>query len=534
MSTHGAASLLLHVFLFSSIGCVQDREVVHTVTPQPTYGGILRLAAQVPESLDPIHSRYYWESEIVLQIFDGLLRFDQNLNIAPALARDWQVSSNGTVYTFHLRQDAHFHNGRNVIAEDFVYSITRLLNPKARSEDAEHYSEILGAKEYRDGTAPSIKGLKALDSFTLQITLERTYAPFLRVLAQQSASVVPREEVDRPNIVFGRRPVGTGAFRFQEWDSSGEIVLSANPNYFEGRPYLDSVRIRTLSDLNPQKTFQDFLDGQLDISYVPNDQFRLAQSKNEWLFVSRPALRFVYLGVNLRDRIMRDVDIRRAIHFALNKSEITGDDPDFSITNNLIPLSLLGSNSASSQDAYSVSAAKKALNRSPFFLRRPLKVSLWHATPSEDRRRLLARLAKCLKEVGIEVEIKIASSVKEMLEEIYTGQAQLFLYGEVIDFPDPDALVNRLFNSKSEGNLFAYRNAEVDQLLLKGQTSLSDGLRAPIYMQIEKQILEDHVIIPLFSAKYSFVTDKRVQGFEINPLGFQYLPLRKVWMGNRE
>jgi peptide/nickel transport system substrate-binding protein/oligopeptide transport system substrate-binding protein len=480
--------------------------------------------------LDPIHSKYYWESEIVLQIFDGLLRFDQNLNLAPAMAEDWQVSSDGRVYTFRLRKGVRFHNGREVTARDFVYSIARHLDPKSKSEDAEHYTKILGASQYRQGKTASIPGLASLDPYTLKITLERSYAPFLRVLAQQSAAVVPQEEVERPSADFGTRPIGTGPFRFESWDSPGGIFLSMNKDYFEGRPYLDGIRIQTLSDLNPQGTIEDFRNGKLDISFVPADQFQIAQSNRNWVFLNYPAFRIVYLGVNLRNSVMREEHVREAIHFSINKAEIVGHDPDFAIVNNLIPLSLLGSTPRGGQDVYDVLAAQQALRRSRIFQGQPLKLKLWHATPTEERRRLLARLAGCLRAVGIEAEVKIAASVKQMLRKIHSGEAQLFLYGEVIDFPDPDALVNRLFNSRSEGNLFAYSNPKVDQLLLQGQTSTSDELRAQIYSQIEKQVMQDHVIIPLFSARYSFVVQKSTHGIELNSLGLQYMPLRKVWL----
>jgi peptide/nickel transport system substrate-binding protein len=496
----------------------------------PTFGGVLRIAAQIPESLDPIRSKYYWESEIVLQIFDGLLRFDQNLNIVPALAQDWQISPDGRVYTFRLRRGVHFHNGREVTSNDFIYSIARHLEPKFKSEDAEHYTKILGADAYRQRKIPSVPGLASPDPYTLKITLERSYAPFLRVLAQQSAAVVPKEEVERSFADFGKHPIGTGPYRFGRWHSSDELFLSMNPDYFEGRPYLDGISIKTLSDLDPQKTFEDFRNGKLDISFVPKDDFQLAQTNRNWVFLSYPAFRIVYLGVNLRNALMREINIRRAIDFAINKPEIVGVDPDFSIVNNLIPLSLLGSNPTARQDIYSIQAARQALQGCLSCKEQPLKIRLWHATPTEERRKLLARLANCLRAAGIEVEVKIAPSVKQMLDKIRSGEAQLFLYGEVIDFPDPHALVNRLFNSRSEGNLFGYNSPRVDQLLLQGQTGVSDELRAPIYRQIENQILQDHVIVPLFSARYSFVVQKSVQGIELNSLGLQYMPFCKIWL----
>ena len=364
----------------------------------------------------------------------------------------------------------------------------------------------------------------------LRIVLERRYVLFLRVLAQQSAAVVPREEVERSSSDFGRRPTGTGPYRFSSWDSSGEIVLSMNPDYFEGRPYLDGIRIKTLSDLNPEGTFEDFCKGELALSFVPRNHVPTAQANPDWTFLSYPAFRFVYLGMNLRNPMMKEINLRQAIHFALNKRKIMGEDPDFEVANNLIPLSLLGSGPGAAQDLYNTEKARQALEHSPCFKKQSLKLTLWHASPTEERRQLLNRLAECLKAVGIEAEVTIASSLTQLLRKIHSGEAQLFLYGEVIDFPDPHALVGRLFNSRSEGNLFGYSSPKVDQLLLQGETGVSDELRAPIYAQIEKQVMQDHVIVPLFSARYSLVVQRNVQELDLNSLGLQYLPFRKVWL----
>ena len=530
-----SGNFFLLTVIFCCLDCGKDKNVSTTEqTLQPAYGGVLRIVAQSPESLDPIHSKNYWESEIVLQLFDGLLRFDQNLNVVPALAQNWQIAPDGRVYTFQLRSGARFHKGREVNADDFVYSLTRLLDPKSKSVDTENYSMILGANEYQAGQASFIRGLRAIDPLTLQITLKQPYAPFLRVLAQQPASVVPKEEVERSGVDFGKRPVGTGAFRLRQWNTPGEIFLVSNPDYFEGPPYLEGIHIKTVPALNARDSFKDFLEGKLEMSFVPSDQIQMAQSRKEWAFLSRPILRFMYLGINLKDPLMKDIDVRKAIHFAINKAEVMGNEPDYSITNSLIPISLLGSNPAANEDVYNVKAAQEALKSSRSCRGRPPRVKLWHATASVERKGLLTRLANNLKAIGIQVDLKILSSLNELNQKIYSGQTQLFLLGEVIDFPDPDAILNRLFNSRSKGNLFAYRNGEVDRKLREAQTSMNEDLRAQLYRQIEHQILEDHVIIPLFLAKYSFVSYKRVQGIEVSPLGFQYFPIRKVWLQHLE
>jgi ABC-type oligopeptide transport system substrate-binding subunit len=182
--------------------------------PAPAGGGVLRIMAQAVDSLDPIHSRNYWESAIVLQLFDGLVRLDEHLAVAPAIAKDWRISFDGTTYTFRLRRDVRFHHGRPVTAQDFVYSLNRLIDPRWKAVDSAYYTRIAGTAAFRSGKSDSVRGLRAVDSHTLQIALEQPYAPFLQVLALPSASVVPREAVESRERRFGQSPLGTGAFTF--------------------------------------------------------------------------------------------------------------------------------------------------------------------------------------------------------------------------------------------------------------------------------------------------------------------------------
>ncbi len=524
-----AVSALGCLLFLTVAGCGPGRNPGHSQSDlQRHRGGVLRISAQSPESLDPAYSRSSWESEIVLQLFDGLLRYDQELNIAPALARDWQVSSDGKTYTFFLRHGVRFHNGREVTAEDFVFSLTRLLDRQVDSVDAEHYARIQGAERFRRGAVPEVQGLKALDRDTLQITLDRPYAPFLRVLAQQSASVVPKEEVQTRNSNFGRKPVGTGAYRLREWRPKEEIVLEANPDYYEGLPYIEEIRIMTVSPLNAQENYQNFIRGRVDIAFVPASQTAVARANRDWVFLSRPILRFMYLGFNLKAPLIKEYRFRRAVCLSINRAELIGSDPDYSALYNLLPLSLLGSSPESYKDPYDPGLARESLRHLSSSQRQDLEITLSHAVHSPQRERLLAGLVENLKAVGISVDLKIEPTLDALLARIYSGQTQMFVLGEVFDFPDPGALLNRLFHSKSQGNPFNYRNAEMDRRLEEALTILDETQRAQIYYQVERRILDDCVIAPLFQIRYSLVARRSLRGIEVGPLGFQYLPLRRI------
>jgi len=507
-----------------SLGCKKPAIPARGVIPAT--GGELRLAAQSPESLDPILSNNYWEAEIVLQIFDGLVRFDANLNTVPALARDWSVSPDGKIYTFSLRQGVRFQHGRELAAEDFVYSLSRLLDPRWKSNDAQYYTCIRGAADFQTGRSATVAGLQALNPWTLQITLDHPYGPFLRLLAQQPASVVPKELVENRARPFGQNPVGTGAFRLERWIRGHEIALSANSEYYSGQPYLERIRITTLPALSARESFQLFVDGKLDCSFVPEDQNALAGHDPSWTFINRPVLRLMYLGMNVADNLLRDPNIRKAVAWAINKSELFGSDADHAITHGLLPSPLLGSAPQGRPDLYNPQAARELLKH---YKRKP-RLQLWHARVSPRRTELLAHIASQLESVGFVVEVKNLSSMAELLSKIYARKAQLFLLGEQLDYPDPDALLNRLFHSTSPANPFGYSNAKVDALLQEAQAAVDDNRRAELYNQIEAMIVNDYPVLPLSMVKYSIVCLRGVQALQVTPLGFQYLPLREVWL----
>jgi peptide/nickel transport system substrate-binding protein/oligopeptide transport system substrate-binding protein len=229
--------LLLVLGVCLAFAC--QREPANTGEQQaspPQRGGTYRAALPwQPRNLDPAFSTDIYSVTIIQQVFDGLVQFDQNLNVVPALASTWRVSADGLVYTFTLRQDARFHNGRSVTAGDFVYSFTRILDPRQNPSALSFFEKIQGADAYSRGKARAVSGLKAPDPYTLEITLKEPFAPFLSVLAMKSSKVVPREVVERADKDFARHPLGTGPFRLESFQPD-RIVLAANPDNFEGAP----------------------------------------------------------------------------------------------------------------------------------------------------------------------------------------------------------------------------------------------------------------------------------------------------------
>jgi len=240
------------------------------------HGGDYRVPlASEPISLDPAFITDIYSVNVAMNLFDGLVEFDKDLNVVPAIAKVWKISRDHLTYTFFLRRGVMFHNGREVTAKDFVFSFSRILSPDTRSPVASFFLNIKGAKAYKEGRAHTVTGLSVPDPYTLEIELEQPFAPFLSILAMANAKVVPLEAM---GASFSKHPVGTGPFCFKSWEPGQEIVLTANEKYYGERPFLDSLRFRIYPNIEWEKIFEDFEKGLLDQSIIPSSEYDVITS----------------------------------------------------------------------------------------------------------------------------------------------------------------------------------------------------------------------------------------------------------------
>jgi oligopeptide transport system substrate-binding protein len=226
-------------------------------------GGQLTLSASEPFNLDPARVGDAGALTFVAQVFNGLVKISHD-GVLPDIAESWTVSPDGTVYTFKLRRDVKFHNGRQVSAADFKYSFERALTPTTGSTTARTYlGDIVGAESMLAGQSTALSGVRVIDDHTLTITVDKPRSYFLSKLTYATASVV-----DRANIAEGsqwwRTPNGTGPFKLTEWNVGSSIRLENNPDYYDGAPKLDSVVFRFLAG-RPMDLYET---GQIDVADV--------------------------------------------------------------------------------------------------------------------------------------------------------------------------------------------------------------------------------------------------------------------------
>src|ERR1044071_8781421 len=242
--------LILVMILLSACGGVQPaapatENAGASTTPQK--GGSMIIAYKDDlATLDPAIGYDWTNWPAIKMVFDGLLDYDSGTTIQPRIAESMpQVSEDGLTYTFKIRKGVKFQNGRELVADDVVYSITRVLDPKTASPGAGFFLGIKGAQEFVDGKATSVEGIKAPDANTVEFTLTSPDVTFLNKMAINFSYIVPKEEVEKAGENFGHAPVGTGPYKLTSWTAGQQLVFQRNPDYFfEGRPFIDKITIK--------------------------------------------------------------------------------------------------------------------------------------------------------------------------------------------------------------------------------------------------------------------------------------------------
>jgi peptide/nickel transport system substrate-binding protein/oligopeptide transport system substrate-binding protein len=486
-----------------------------------------------PATLDPGRISDIYGRSVSQQIFDGLVQFDQTLTIMPALAQFWKASRDGLTWTFMLRKGIKFHHGREVTAEDVVYSLARLLDPRAGAPDL--FSSIRGAQEFREGRTSHVAGLLAPDRYTVQVVLTEARAPFVSVLAVGHAKIVPRDVVEQQGNGFGTQPIGTGPFRFVRWERGKEIVLAANPDYYDGPPRLSRIVYRIFPGEPVDTIAQEFERGNLEDSPVPA-RYRPRAADQSYQYVRRPMFSVRFYGLNTRLKPLDDKRVRQAIAHAIDRESILQEIflGRYHPAHGILPPGTLAYNPHVSQLAYAPARARELLREAGHPEGRSLPpITIWSGARSDRLVKEHEAIKRHLAAVGIVADVHYQTDWPTFSRTLAQGRAPVFLYAWYADVPDPDNFLFELFHSRSPRNLTGYSNPVVDDLLLQARKEPDLQRRVQVYRRAEQVILDEAPIIPLWHYTYERLFQPYVRSVEVNGLGDPYIPLRKIWLESR-
>jgi oligopeptide transport system substrate-binding protein len=532
------AVLILAILSSTIPACTRsdDAEQQHGQTPRvasapPNGGTYRRPLGNDPASLDPARITDHYAVAIANQIFDSLVEFDAHLNVLPALAQSWSASRDGLTWTFNLRQGVFFHNGREVTAEDVVYSLSRLLDPAVGSPRSWFLDKIKGASDFQSGTTKHLEGIQAVDRYTVKFVLSEPFAPFISTLGLPHTSVIPREEVERREAEFASAPVGTGAFRFVRWERGREIILEANERYFRRRPGLDRVQFVIFPGNVESDMLQAFQRGELEESPIPPESRRELLDAGKYHVIRKPLLGIRLLGFNIERPPFRQREVRQAFNYAIDKvrmnQEIQGDR--FTVARGILPPGMPGYNPEVQGYSYQPDKAKTLLTQAGHPGGKGLEpVALASVGKSAEARQESQAVQQYLAAIGVQVDVQEFNDWPTFRKALKLGELQMFRYGWYADNPDPDNFLYPLFHSQSQENNFRYRNPRVDDLLDKARRETNDLRRVKLYREAEQLIMNDAPGVMLLHQTYEGLFQPYVEGIEVNALGGPYILMWKI------
>ena len=266
-----------------------------------------------PQAMDPAAVTAVNDFRILMNVYDGLVRYASGtLEVEPALATAWEISDDGTIYTFTLREGVSFHDGSALDAEAVVFNFERMLNEDHPYHDTGPFplSFFFSA----------IEQVEAVDDLTVRFTLNEPYAPFLSNLAYPTGLIVSPAAVMEHGADFGRNPSGTGPFTFAEWRSNEAVVIEANPDYWDGAPELDAVIFRPITD--PNTRVAEMLSGGIDMM-VEVPPVALSEFESDaYNIIEQAGPHVWFLILNLREGPFTSQLVRQAANYAVNKTAL--------------------------------------------------------------------------------------------------------------------------------------------------------------------------------------------------------------------
>lgn len=470
---------LLIAFLFLLSGCTSRPERI----PGFLY---LRLSSDIT-TLDPAMIVDVAGGAVAAKIFNGLVRFDEESRIVPDLAEGFNISADGKTYRFRLRKGVRFHNGREFKAKDVKYSFERVLSPETRSSRTWLFDRISGAKEFMEGAAPDLQGIRVLDEYTVDIEIIKPFGPFLSLLAMPPAYIVPLDAAGRE---FSSTPIGTGPFSLKEWRRGRELILSANVDYFSKKAEIKGVVYRIIPE--ELTTIAEFESGNLDIMGVPSTEFRRYSESSRWSgqIQKSHGLNIFYLGFNCQKVPFNDRRVRQALNYAIDRERIlkTILEGRGELATGPIPHLLL--QSVNKGYRYDPDKARVLLKESG--LENKLKFRIYQA-PDQDTVDIMEVVQQYLKDVGVEAEI-VQLEWSAFKDAVNKGEADSFWLSWRADYPDPENFLFPVFHSDnwgSAGNRARFKDYEIDRLIEEAQIEPDEKKRTAIYMETERRVIED-------------------------------------------
>lgn len=478
-------------------------------------------------SLDPPNQWDGASSRVIQNVYETLVTHDPvTLEIVPLLATTWEISLNRRVWTFTIRSGVKFHDGTPLTAEDVKFNFDRQM--------VENHPFSLGKCECFHSNFRMLDTVE-VEGDKVRFHLSRPYVPFVDLLAMSPLSIASPRAIKGDREEFWRHPCGTGPFVFSEWVAGEKIVLRTNTNYWQQRPYLDSIVFRVIPNNRLRRV--KLSSGSLDaMDGVNPDELEIIKRNPRLRLLTCPGLNVGYIAMNTLKPPFDKVDVRRAVNLAINREAILRylyqgiGVPALSP----LPPNMWGYNSNLEEIEFNPEKARELLSAAGFpeGFETSLYVLPITADPFPTPDPVADAVIKHLADVGIKVK-KLSYDWRTYQEKVLSGEHEMAMLTWTADIPDPDNFLHVLFSSENTQpgmaeNIAFYRNAELDGLLRDAQESLDHGKRIQLYQQAQAVIHRDAPWILIAHASVILALRDDVRGMTLTPL--LYDNYRRVWL----
>jgi len=498
-------------------------------------------------SLDPAFAKNQSVMWAIHQLYNTLVETDDNLNMVPSLAKSWDVSADRREYIFHLRTDVFFHdndifpgaNGRKFTADDVVYSFTRIIDKNTASSGAWIFNNRISDTD----------AFTAINDSTFRLLLSQPFNPILGLLSMQYCSIVPKEVVKKYGKDFRNHPCGTGPFKMIAWEEGQAMVMVKNEHYFEkdstgqSLPYLDGIKIsfydsRATEFLLFQQGQEDFIN-DIDPSFKDEVISKTGVLKKEWagkiVLAKHPYLNTEYLGmvVDSSNELVKNSPtrlkkIRQAINYGFDRRKMMlylRNSIGIPAESGFIPAGFPCFDTSKVKGyRYNPQKARQLVKEAGFDGTVPFPVIKLLTIPIYAD--FASYIAKELEEADIRIQVEVVQK-SLLLEQTAKSQALFFRGSWIADYPDAENYLS-VFYSKNPAppNYTRYNNPQFDLLYEKALTEVNDTVKQDLYRQMDRLIINDAPVVPLWYDEVFRLVNPRVQNFRAN--GLNLLELRRV------
>ncbi len=488
-----------------------------------------------PTSLDPAVVQDGDTIDLLHQVYEGLVRWDENSRVAPNLAESWELAKDGRTYTFHLKKGAKFFSGREVKADDFKWSIERAVRPTAKDIDlvkrplisttAKTYLiDIVGVQAKLDGTAKEISGLKVIDDYTLTITIDKPRPYFLGKLTYIVSYVVDKEKVPADSeITKADQMAGTGPFSVEQYLAEQLVVLTKNANYHGGTVGIDKIERPVIKDAATR--LNKYKAGEIDLVMLERQDVPALQDDDEFKshlqFFDRPSI--WYIGLNqAATPQFKDVRVRRAIAMAIDKDKIVNQylGGVNKIANGIVPPGVFGHRESSVALPYDPAAAKKLLAEAGFPDGKgfpELEITFREQRP--DIQTVAEAVASNLSE-NLKISVKTHTMEwRSYLDKHSANQMPFFHMRWAADYLDAENFLSVLLASYGPENHVGYANPAYDALCREADTIADEAKRLELYGKAEDIVLQEAPFVPVYFQRDAELINPRIKGLRESLFG---------------